>query len=74
MPRGAQELARRVDQAWQEITGLGRSPTVNQLAEYMEIAVEDGYGLVETKLSLRRRFLICRTWSPWRSTCASTET
>jgi RNA polymerase sigma-B factor len=93
VPRGAQELARRVDQALQEMNGrLGRSPTVNEVAHFMEIDVEDvlvglhaasahfavsldapapggdhddpqtlgdgvaeeedGYGLVETKLSM----------------------
>ena len=42
VPRGAQELARDVDRAVQELTGrLGGSPTVHQLAEYMEIDVED---------------------------------
>jgi len=93
VPRGAQELARSVDQAVQQLTGrFGRSPTVNELARYMEIEIEDvlvglhaaaahysvsldapapgsehddpqtlgdgvsktedGYGLIETKLSL----------------------
>jgi len=93
VPRGAQELARSVDQAVQELTGrLGRSPTVHELSSYMEIdledvlvglhaaaahysvsldapapgsehddpqtlgdgvsEIEDGYGLVEAKLSL----------------------
>lgn len=93
VPRGAQELARRVKHAAQEITvRVGRSPTVPEIAQYMEIEVEDalvglhaaaahysvsldapapgcdhddpqtlsegladgedGYGLVETKLSL----------------------
>jgi RNA polymerase sigma-B factor len=42
VPRGAQELARNVDRAVQELTGRrGRSPTVQQLAEYLEIDVED---------------------------------
>lgn len=42
VPRGAQELSRRVEQAMNELTGhVGRSPTVHQLALYMEIDVED---------------------------------
>jgi RNA polymerase sigma-B factor len=93
VPRGAQELARRVEHAVQEMIGRhGHSPTVPEVAEYMEIEVEDvlvglhagaahysvsldapapgsdhddpqtlsdglsadedGYGLVETKLSM----------------------
>jgi RNA polymerase sigma-B factor len=42
VPRGAQELARRVDQATQQLTGrVGRSPTVSELAAYMEIDIEE---------------------------------
>ncbi|HET9126398.1 MAG TPA: sigma-70 family RNA polymerase sigma factor, partial [Solirubrobacteraceae bacterium] len=42
VPRGAQELARRVEDAAQEITSRGgRSPTVPEIAQYMEIEVED---------------------------------
>jgi len=42
VPRGAQELARRVDQALQELSGrLGHSPTVHELAGYMELELED---------------------------------
>ena len=42
VPRGAQELARRVERAVQEITGrLGRSPTVAEVAQFMEIDRED---------------------------------
>jgi RNA polymerase sigma-B factor len=42
VPRGAQELARRVEQAAQELNGrVGRSPTVHELAGYMEIDIED---------------------------------
>jgi len=93
VPRGAQELSRRVEHGLQELTGrIGRSPTVQELAGYTEIDVEDvlvglhavaahysisldapapgsdqdepqtfaeeladtedGYGLIETKLSL----------------------
>jgi RNA polymerase sigma-B factor len=93
VPRGAQELAHRVEHSVQEISSRGgRSPTVTEIAQYMEIEVEDvlvglhaaaahysvsldapapgsdhddpqtlsdgladaedGYGLVETKLSL----------------------
>ncbi len=93
VPRGAQEMALRVERAVRELTaGSGRPPSVEQLAQYLEIDVEDvmigldagsahysvsldapapgtdaedqqslgdgmgdgddGYGLVETKLSL----------------------
>jgi RNA polymerase sigma-B factor len=42
VPRGAQELARRVERSVQEITSRGgRSPTVPEIAQYMEIEVED---------------------------------
>jgi RNA polymerase sigma-B factor len=42
VPRGAQELARSVDQAVQELSSrLGRSPTVRELSSYMEIDIED---------------------------------
>jgi RNA polymerase sigma-B factor len=42
VPRGAQELALRVENAQQELVGrLGRGPTVNELAEYLELSIED---------------------------------
>jgi RNA polymerase sigma-B factor len=42
VPRGAKELALRVDRALREITvTTGRAPRVDQLAEYLEISIED---------------------------------
>jgi RNA polymerase sigma-B factor len=41
VPRGAQELALRVEQTQSQLTGdLGRPPTVAELAQYMEVDVE----------------------------------
>ena len=41
VPRGAQELALKVQEAAERLTTrTGRSPTVNELAEYMELSVE----------------------------------
>jgi len=41
VPRGAQELALKVQEAEQAISlRLGRSPTADQLAQYMEVTVE----------------------------------
>jgi RNA polymerase sigma-B factor len=41
VPRGAQELARKVQEAEQAISPqLGRSPTAAELAQYMEVGVE----------------------------------
>ena len=41
VPRGAQELALRVEETQSRLTGdLGRPPTVRELAEYMEVDVE----------------------------------
>ena len=41
VPRGAQELALKVQEAEQAITPrLGRSPTADELAQYMEVSVE----------------------------------
>ena len=41
VPRGAQELSLRVEETQSQLTGdLGRSPTVRELAEYMEVDVE----------------------------------
>jgi RNA polymerase sigma-B factor len=42
VPRGAQELAQRVDRASCEITTrIGRPPRVSEIAEFLEIGVED---------------------------------
>jgi RNA polymerase sigma-B factor len=42
VPRGAQELALKVQEAEQAISpGLGRSPTADELALYMEVSVEE---------------------------------
>jgi RNA polymerase sigma-B factor len=42
VPRGAQELAQRIDRASAQIsTDTGRPPRVAQLAEYLEISVEE---------------------------------
>ncbi len=42
VPRGAQELALRVDRAATEITARdGRAPRVDELAEYLKLSVED---------------------------------
>jgi RNA polymerase sigma-B factor len=42
VPRGAQELAQKIDRASVQIsTDSGRPPQVAQLAEYLEISVED---------------------------------
>jgi RNA polymerase sigma-B factor len=42
VPRGAQEMALRVDRASREITGsTGRAPRVQHLSEYLEISAED---------------------------------
>ena len=42
VPRGAQELALKVQEAVERLTCTsGRSPSVNELAEYMELSVEE---------------------------------
>ena len=42
VPRGLQELAQRVSRAEQELSArTGRSPTVQDLAQYLEVSVED---------------------------------
>jgi RNA polymerase sigma-B factor len=42
VPRGAQEMALRVDRAIREITAQsGRTPAVRQLAEYLEVSAEE---------------------------------
>jgi RNA polymerase sigma-B factor len=42
VPRGAQELALKVQRVQQRLTtSTGRSPTVQELAQYMELSIED---------------------------------
>jgi len=48
MPRGIQDLAIKVDHAQRELTATsGKSPTFNELAEYLELSVEDVLGALE---------------------------
>jgi RNA polymerase sigma-B factor len=48
MPRGIQDLANKVEQAQRAVTAkTGRPPTFNELAEYLEIPVEDVLEAVE---------------------------
>src|SRR5947209_12772473 len=49
VPRGAQEQALKVQEAHERLTTkTGRPPTVNQLAEYLELRVEDVLDALET--------------------------
>jgi RNA polymerase sigma-B factor len=49
VPRGAQEQALKVQEAQERLTTqTGRPPTVNQLAEYLELSVEDVLDALET--------------------------
>src|SRR5579884_2988262 len=49
VPRGAQEQALKVQEAQERLTTrTGRPPTVNELAEYMELPVEDVLDALET--------------------------
>jgi RNA polymerase sigma-B factor len=49
VPRGAQEQALKVEEAQQKLTARsGRPPTVQQLAQYMELSVEDVLDGLET--------------------------
>src|SRR5438270_11193119 len=49
VPRGAQERALKVEEAQQKLTSRsGRPPSVQQLAEYLEISVEDVLDALET--------------------------
>jgi RNA polymerase sigma-B factor len=49
VPRGAQEQALKVQEAQERLTGrTGRPPTVNELAEYLELSVEDVLDALET--------------------------
>src|SRR5579875_575218 len=42
VPRGAQERALKVEEVQRELTSkTGRAPTINELAEYMELSLED---------------------------------
>ena len=48
VPRGAQELALKVQQAEERLSArAGRSPSVQELAQYLEIGVEDVIGALE---------------------------
>jgi RNA polymerase sigma-B factor len=49
VPRGAQELALKVEEAQQKLTSdSGRPPSVSELAEYLELSVEDVLEALET--------------------------
>jgi RNA polymerase sigma-B factor len=49
VPRGAQEQALRVQEAQERLTSrTGRPPTVDELAQYLELAVEDVLDALET--------------------------
>ena len=49
VPRGAQEQALKVQEAQERLTSkTGRPPTVHELAEYLELAVEDVLDALET--------------------------
>ena len=49
VPRGAQELALKVQEAQERLTSrTGRPPTVNELTEYLELPVEDVLDALET--------------------------
>jgi len=49
VPRGAQELALKVEEAQQQLTTrTGRPPSVQELAQYLEMAIEDVLDALET--------------------------
>ena len=49
VPRGAQELALKVQEAQERLTTkTGRPPSVNELAEYLELSIEDVLDAIET--------------------------
>src|SRR5258708_1313602 len=49
VPRGAQEQALKVQEAHEQLTTkTGRPPTVHELAEYLELSVEDVLAALET--------------------------
>jgi RNA polymerase sigma-B factor len=47
LPRGTQELALKVEQARRTLSTSGRTPSVHDLAEYLELTVEDIYTATE---------------------------
>ena len=48
VPRGAQERALKVEEVQRQLTSkTGRAPSVSQIAEFMEISVEDVLGALE---------------------------
>ncbi len=49
VPRGAQELALKVEEAQQQLTSRsGHPPCVNEIAEYLELSIEEVLGGLET--------------------------
>ena len=49
VPRGAQEQALKVEEAQQQLTSkTGRPPTVEELAQYLEMSIEDVLDALET--------------------------
>src|SRR5437764_6961422 len=49
VPRGAQEQALKVEEAQQQLTSkTGRPPSVHELAEYLELSMEDVLDALET--------------------------
>ena len=49
VPRGAQELAVKVEEAQHRLSAkTGRSPTVQELAEYLELSIEEVLDALET--------------------------
>src|SRR5579871_2643179 len=49
VPRGAQERALKVEEAQQTLTSrTGRPPTVDELAQYLELSIEDVLDALET--------------------------
>jgi RNA polymerase sigma-B factor len=52
VPRGAQEQALRVEQAQHQLsTERGRAPSVSELAEYLELSIEDVLDALETAVA-----------------------
>ena len=48
VPRGAQELALKIQSAQEKLTTkTGRSPTVDELAQYLELSIEDALDRLE---------------------------
>src|ERR1700760_2052050 len=49
VPRGAQERAVKVEEAQQQLSARsGRAPTVTEMAEYLELSIEEGLEALET--------------------------